>query len=759
FHARHYHPSNAVFATYGDIPAAEHQAIFEDRVLRHFQAQPLDFRIPDERRYGAPLKVEERYPLVGETDLRDKTHIVLGWLLGPLTDPLETLRARILDGVLLDNSSSPLRHALETTELGSAPSPLCGYNDDTRETTFACGLEGSNPEHADAVEALILGVLGKVADAGVPAEQVEAVLHQLELAQREITGDGFPYGLKLLFDALTPAIHGGDPLSGLDLDPLLNQLRAEIRDPGFIPGLVRRLLLDNPHRVRLVLAPDAELATRLEAAERERLACIAAGLGEAEREAIGERARALEERQARQDDPEILPRVTLEDVPPELHIVEGERREIGGLPAMVYAQGTNGMVYEQIVIDLPPLDETLLDLLPLYTLCLTEVGSGGRDYLATQARQAAVTGGLSARALVRGHIADVQRVQGVLALSGKALVRNQGPLAELLVDTLATARFDELERLRELVAQTRAQREESVADHGHALAMIAASAPLSPAAALEQRWGGLDGLKRLRTLDDTLDERGVLEDFAARLARLHALVQSAPRQLLVVAEEEQHAVIAAALAGQLARLPAAATGAGFALPAVSGRVRQGWSINAQVNFCARAYPTVPPGHADAPALQVLGEFLRNGHLHRAIREQGGAYGAGASYHGDSGTFRFFSYRDPRLTETLSDFDRALEWLLGSTHPARTLEEAILGVIGAIDRPASPAGEAISSFFGSLFGRTPEFRREFRRRVLAVTLDDLQRVAATYLTPERVSTAVLGGAERLKGLEGFEVVGL
>ncbi len=185
--------------------------------------------------------------------------------------------------------------------------------------------------------------------------------------------------------------------------------------------------------------------------------------------------------------------------------------------------------------------------------------------------------------------------------------------------------------------------------------------------------------------------------------------------------------------------------------------RLGFSVNTQVNFCAKAYPTVAPNHPDAPALHVLGDFLRNGYLHRAIREQGGAYGGGAGYHPDSGAFRFHSYRDPRLAETLADFDRALDWLQTYDHPARTLEEAILGVIAAIDKPGSPAGEAISAFFGSLFGRTPEQRRAYRQRVLAVTLDDLQRVAATYLQPERARCAVLSDARTLTEQADFTLI--
>ncbi len=147
-------------------------------------------------------------------------------------------------------------------------------------------------------------------------------------------------------------------------------------------------------------------------------------------------------------------------------------------------------------------------------------------------------------------------------------------------------------------------------------------------------------------------------------------------------------------------------------------------------------------HADAPALTVLAGFLRNNFLHRAIREQGGAYGGGASFDPDSGAFRFFSYRDPRLAETLADFDAAVDWMRNNQHEERLIEEAILGIISSIDKPGSPAGEAKKTFHGILHGRTPEQRRRFRARILEVTQDDLKRVAETWLKPECASTAVI-----------------
>ena len=185
---------------------------------------------------------------------------------------------------------------------------------------------------------------------------------------------------------------------------------------------------------------------------------------------------------------------------------------------------------------------------------------------------------------------------------------------------------------------------------------------------------------------------------------------------------------------------------------MSHQVSQAWLTNTQVNFVAKAYPSVPLDHPDAAALTVLGGFLRNGFLHRAIREQGGAYGGGASQDNNSASFRFYSYRDPRLTETLTDFDAAVEWLLNSEHSAQSLEEAILGVIGSIDKPGSPAGEAKSTYQAELFGRTREKRERFRNRVIQVTLDDLKRVTATYLDRSKASVAVVTHAGKKLDIE-------
>lgn len=746
FYKTHYHPSNATFMTFGDIPAAEHQASFESQALSRFEPLDEEISVPDEKRYLAPVYVEEAYAFDEEGPTSGKTHVVIGWLLGKATDLKSSMQAHLLNSILLDNSASPLLKALETSDLGSSPSPLCGLDDSQKEMCFVCGLEGSDPEKAGALEQLIMGVLQDVVDNGVPQEQVEASLHQLELQQREIGGDGYPYGLQLILTSLTSATHRGDPIALLDLEPVLAELRESIANPEFIKSLARELLVDNPHRVRLTLRPEPALSARRDANEVQRLAHIKSHLDDAEKQNIIRQTEALNKRQMQQDDDSLLPKVGLEDISPEMAYTPASSKSTGSLPLSQYAVGTNGLVYQQLLLTLPALSDEQINLLPLYTSCLTELGLGDKDYLGTQLWQSQVCGSISASASVHCEVDNLQKLSGHMVLSGKSLAKNQGALCELMHETLEAARFDELPRIRELIAQIRARRENSITGNGHSLAMTAAASGASPSSQLSHRWGGLEGIRLIKQLDVRLDDEPQLSKLAEQMAELHSLFKQAPRQALLIGEQEHLNAYQTILTQQIRGNKTGNDFTAFSRPELCVPAQQLWITSTQVNFCAQAYPTVAMNHPDAAPLSVLGGFLRNGYLHRAIREQGGAYGGGAGQDNNGGAFRFYSYRDPRVEGTLDDFQASLQWLQEEKHQWQQVEESILGVISGIDKPSSPAGEAKQSFHAELYGRSREKRETFRNRVREVKLEDLKRVARDYLRDDKVSTAIVTNAD-------------
>ena len=756
FYKTHYHPSNAIFMTYGDIPAHEHQASFETHALHEFRKLDVHIAVGDEQRFHVPKRVEATYAL-DEPDITDKTHIIMAWLLGKSANLEDMYKAQLLSSVLMDNSASPLQQALETSELGRSPSPLCGLEDSQREMSFICGLEGCDVNATVGVEALIMQTLEQVARDGVPLEKVEAALHALELHQREISGDSYPYGLQLILSALSTATHRGDPIELLDIDPVLTRFKESIKNPDFIPGLVRELLINNPHRVTLTARPDNTQSERAKAAEAARLAEIKSKLTATDKERIIRQAAALQQRQEQKPNAELLPKVGLSDVPADVQWPTRRQStlDINGkaVPMSFYAQGTNGLSYQQIVLTLPTLTAAQTELLPFCTSCMSEVGLGKRSYLDIQELQSAISGGISAYTSMRSRLNDEQQLQSYLVVSSKALYRKQAQVSELLRDTLLHCRFDETDRLHELMEQMLGRREQSITQSGHSLAMGAACSRMSPLAHLDHQSSGLEGIRRMKQLVKGLEQQEKLQAFADGLADVHRALINGSKQFLLVAEAAEEAALAKALQSTWAAVPSSSsTGGDFALSPTRATVQEAWITSTQVNFCAMAFPTVPGGHPDAAALTVLAGFLRNGYLHRAIREQGGAYGGGASQDSGMAAFRFYSYRDPRLADTLDDYRRSIDWMLTSQHDYAQLEEAILGVISSIDKPASPAGAAKQAFHNELFGRDKAQRSLFRQQVLNVSLEQLRAVTERYLTLDKPSIAIVSSKASQPQLE-------
>jgi len=734
FHARHYHPGNAVFMTYGSFPESEHQRHIAELVLERFKRPDDLIMSPLQPPFSAPRSVEARY--FAEDEGERATHIVWAWLLGEAAEPDDVVQAHLLASILLEHSASPLRHYLETTELADAPSELCGVDDSARQLVFVCGVEGSEAPHGAALEQGIFEVLDKVAKEGVDAATLDAILDRIEMAQRDIGGGSYPFGLQLMGRVMPAAMYRRDPARLLELDRVLDGLRREIREPGFVARLIRRLLLDNAHRVRLTMVPDEAKAAQDEAAERARLDALASTLGEAERATLEQQAAALRERQARVDDPDVLPRVTLADVPapspaPRAHITVHD-----GVEVHSYECAANGIFRMQLVYDLPELSAEELRVLPLLSDYLTEFGHGDEDYLAVQSRRA-LSGSFGTNTMARAPIAGGE-LRGWFVISGKGLARKRDEVIAIVNEAVDGVRFDESERLQELLMQSRAEAEQSLTDRGHQLAVITAARSYSVGAALDDLWDGPSAHRILKELAGAEDAQA-LSGLFALFESIRAKLRHAPRRVALFGDA---AVLdgAAPLAARVGAPLAPACGA-FVARINDATAANGWLINSQVNFVAKAYAAVAEDHADAPLLAVLGRYLQDGFLHGEIREKGGAYGSGASYDADSATFRFYSYRDPRALATAQDFDRALAWFAADNDEQR-LEEAVLGTIRALDQPRSPAGECERAFTNGLYGRDDAFRQRFRARVLEASHEALRAVAARYLDPSRGQLGVV-----------------
>ncbi len=739
FHRRCYCPANAVLVTYGDVPIDRLDAALAPYLATPGAALPAPTAQPP---LHASTRLDVPVPIAPGQQVVDVTETGIAWAWGDTADIDEVLAADLLERLLLGHAGAPLRRALESSGLGRGTGGS-GYSGHPRTGLFSAAIDGHEPADAGKIEALIRSTVAAIARDGISQAEIDAALHQLELSRREVRGDGAPYGLELCLRLVGPWNLGIDGLPFLDAGPALARLRGRA-DPAWVRGEVARRLVDNPQHAVYTAVPDQEFHARGKArvAELDRAELAVPG-AEAQLRAA---AAALAARQAQPDDAGVLPELTIADVPRSRRWASGSETPWSGGRLTVFSAPTNGLTH--LVAALPLALDDELELIPLLTGALGGLGCATRDYAAQSALLNACSGGVRSWIETGSAPDDAAVVRPFLCVEIKGLSERTGDFLPLLAETLLATRFDEAERLEELVEQAVASGQERVTRAGSALAAAAATRAFAGAVGLGHR---LSGLGRLAWLKKLSDQGG--DGLGERLARLRdRLVAVAPHAALIGDRGGAPAVLAAAT------WPARPAGDATArtLPAGAPLAPTAFTTGTSVNYCALAFAAPALRHADAASLAVGARILTNRWLHPKLREQGGAYGGGASY--SPGCVQLTSYRDPRLADTYRDMRDGLRWLATLPDDAAVLKEAQLGVLQGLDAPGSPAGEARRRFLGDLTGRDPATIDAYRGRILACDLAAVRAAATRWLPAEGGSQACVTAPEGATTL-GWEAVAI
>ena len=732
FHQKHYHPSNATFFTFGNVSIDEIHDHLEENVFQKFTPASEQLTINPAKIFTSPARASGTYqPLPGD---ESNHHVVISWLLGDSHDPLNLLEKYFLSNILLDNSASPLRKALELSKIGKSPSPFLGIEPSNKEIVFMAGLEGVGQDKAIEVEELILSTLEKLVKDGVPQDLINSSLHQLEIGQREVSGGGMPYGLQLMLGCMNACIHHDDPISMLDLDANFTKLKTLISQKGYLEELISTSLIKNQHRLNYELKPDPKFNEKLENFFASKLKSKEEMLTDKDIGEINDLAAALKARQEAVDDVEILPKVTKQDIP-----LKRDYASVSFLKnnRSVYEVGTNGLMYSDFLFPCENLSSQELLFSSLYTFILTEVGLDESSYEEIQALQSSITGGINAAFKLHTNGQD-EPGKLFLSISSKSLEGNFDAMEKLVINTLENARFDEKNRILDLFNIFIARNEESLNQNGHILAMNSAASSLNTLSATAFQMSGLRMLNQSKTSISKIKDITDANELIDTLKSIHSKVFHNPYKIFTACS------------------PNALKDKSMEFENIQSKAEQslskpeteqiGWITGSQVCYCAEAFQGVPREHPDAPVLSVLATVLRNGFLHTAIREKGGAYGAGATNDTSTNTFKFFSYRDPKCTETFAAFKEAIEWSKTSI-TNQHLEEAILGVVSSIDKPLSPVGEAKNDFNFNLEDISTKERLEMRQRVINCSIEDLIRVSKKYLTRDSKKSILAGESYR------------
>uniref|UniRef100_A0A673M5C2 Presequence protease, mitochondrial n=1 Tax=Sinocyclocheilus rhinocerous TaxID=307959 RepID=A0A673M5C2_9TELE len=689
FHATHYHPSNARFFTYGDLPLEQHLQQIEEEALSKFERTEPNTAVPPQTHWDKPRldHVTCRPDALAPDPMKQNT-LCMSYLLGDITDTFEAFILSLLSSLMISGPNSPFYKALIEPEIGSDFSSSVGFDGSTRQASFTIGLQGMAEDDTETVKHIIAQSIDDIIATGFEEEQIEALLHKIEIQMKH---QSTSFGLALASYIASCWNHDGDPVQLLKISQNVSRFRQCLKEnPRYLQDKVQHYFKDNTHRLTLTMSPDESFLEKQAEAEEQKLHQKIQNLSDADHKDIYEKGLQLLAAQSTAQDASCLPALKVSDIEPIIPYTPVQLGTAGGVPVQYCEQPTNGMVYFRAMCNLNSLPEDLKIYVPLICSVITNVCVYIYIYMMSVSPQ------------IIPDTDDLDLYEQGIILSSSCLERNLPDMFQLWSDIFNSPRFDDEQRLRVLVMMSAQELSNGISYSGHMYAMTRAARSLTPTADLQEAFSGMDQVKFMKRIAEMTDLTSVLRKLP-RIKRhllnpenMRCAVNATPQKMSEAAGEVER-FIGNIAANRKERKPVRPTVRSHRSPSSSCQephfkpcqMKTYFQLPFNVNFVSECVRAVPFTHADYASLCILARMMTAKFLHGEIREKGGAYGGGARM-GGGGLFSFYSYRDPNSTQTLSAFRGGVEWARAGKFTQQDIDEAKLSVFSAVDAPVAPS---------------------------------------------------------------------
>jgi len=764
FHAAHYSPSKCRLFLYGNIPTETQLEFIESRFLNDFLSAGEGYKngscmCAEKARenlehgfytctFDSPRFVETTGPACGG---EKGATVLLNWVFGPSADTDEFMEAGILAELLMGHDASPLTKALVESGLGEDTAPSCGLESELARLMFSCGLRGVQKDNARKVEECVMNVLRGIAQNGFDPADIRAALMSVDFSQREVQRSSGPWSLVLMRRAFRGWLNGRDPFCSLKIREAFKKVKQKIDAPegtDYLKNLVKKFLLENPHRLLLSVVPDKSYDEKREHAYKAQNATCKKST-----ETLQEEKQILRAYQCGNDEDlrSLIPHLKPSDLEKKLDRIHTEKTEIAGVPVFVHNEAVNGIVYINAAIPVDVLDADSYPFLPFYAQVLTNVGFKGMDWTEAAAKTAQITGGFGASvftssmsppALKQSSARSVQVEHDPLTgrdwlfLRLKTLAEYAHKGIDLLFDCFEVPDFSDTKRLRDLVLEYRNDLMSSVVPAGHSYALSRCTRWFSRSKAVEEIWNGLSQLYTAVHIAGAEPET-----VAEKLHTIHARLRTAGICVNVTADAEGMQPAKNALKVRLESYSppcsVCAPNADELLPLsfLDGKDEASFPLSvytapSETGFAAASFSSSPFGTSESVYETLFAHGFTNNVLWEKIRTMGGAYGAFAYTDALEQVFAFATYRDPDPERSLKTFCDSLKEAADTLLPQSVLERAITGCYSKEVQPRSPSSRGFTGFIRALYGIRDEQREQKIETLLSACSTDVRDAACS-----------------------------
>ncbi len=719
FHRRCYHPSNCLIFLYGNADLEKELEFIDSAYLSHFDRADRAQTIPLQPPFEERRKVTSPYSATAGADPARDSYLTLSWVTGSGRDRTLVTALEVLQDVLVEQETAPLRLALQQAGIGREVSSSV---EDLNQCVFQILVQNADARDAERFLEVVMQTLRRAVEEGLDKKAVEGAINRLEFSLRE---DNDPQrGLKYIFRALPAWMYAGDPFAGLEYEKPLAEVKKALTTP-FFEEVIRTHLIDNPHALLLTLVPQPGLEAETAERTEERLRAFKTSLDEQQIDELVRKTEELIAYQQQEDSPEALatiPVLQLEDVDRQAPWYELQEEVIAGRPVFRYQDFTNGVVYLRLLFDLRGLTPEQLPYAELLSELLSALDTEKRSYGDLDKELNLYTGGFNAYLDTFLPERRDERLLPQFIVSAKTMSAHIERTLSLVDEIVRLTRFDDRERLKTLLQRRQSHWEEYVKSNGLAVARTRLASAFSRQGWFEEKTGGLDYYRFITAAADSFDRQAErIIDELQRTASM--LFRRGNLTVLVTCGADEWKTVYGLLPAFIGEFPEQPVEPVDFAPVPEKR-NVGLAAASKVQYVVKGYDFKQLGYSWNGKLRVLDQVLSRDYLQNKIRVIGGAYG-GFSTISPSGRFIMASYRDPNLRETLQAFDGAPDFLRSFQVDDQEMTRFIIGTVARLDRPMTAAAKGDLALRRRLEGVTREEVQRERDELLSTTVEDLR----------------------------------
>jgi len=719
FHDKYYQPSNSYTLLYGDADLNKELEFINAEYFSKYEKSDQKVEIPLQEPFEAKKEAVKSYAVPEGSPIVDNTYIGKYFVAGLNTDQELSMALGILSEALVNHESAPIRLALQEAKIGKE---IRAFVDNSKQNVFQFRVQNANPEDKDNFDKIIYETLQKVSEEGFDPEMIEGIINRWEFSMRE--GNTPQKGMRYAMSTYQGWFFEDDPFVGLEFEKPLAKVKEGIQN-GLLERVIKEQMIDNPHALMMVLNPQPGLEKEIIANTKKELADYKASLNQEELQKLVDETIELKEHQKREDTPEALatvPMLSLSDISPDVEWYSLEEKKAGNVPVLYHEDFTSNILYSTLYFDLRALPQ---ELIPYGNLLAEVIGMlNTESYIFGDLDNALNihTGGFYT--YLSSYLEDNSddKLLPYLVVNSKAFTEKGPKMFELIEEILNKSKFDDTERLKDVLIRHQSKVESYVKNYGLGYAMTRLSSYHSNNGMFDELTDGLEYYRFITDIINNFDAKN--EEVSENLAKAANILFTQKNMIATVTcAKEQYQAYTDALNILTSTLPEG-----------DGNINE-WNFDlsvkneglmsaSKVQYVIKGYNFKKLGYEWDGKMRVLNQIISSDWLQNQIRVIGGAYGGFAGF-SSSGEVYFASYRDPNLSETLTNYDATPSFLNEFDAEESEMTRFIIGTIARMDRPttASQRGSiAVSRHFRNT---TIEDLKAERAAVLGTKLEDIK----------------------------------